>query len=163
MPSTGRITQVIGPMALRHYVNRSTGGAVDLALSCGRHGPILVNHTPMDCYPPAGWEVVGQPKRLTIALPDGSPPAGFWVANFDKNERALPVHLRVYWSWTGDGHWQVPTQPRLTFARHRILYKLYVTRQLSRPDEPLDGDPAEDLIRRLVPQLQKELFGGARQ
>jgi Protein of unknown function (DUF3485) len=151
-------TGLVGPIALRRYVNRSTGAAVNILLTCGRHGPLLVNHTPLDCYPMGGWTLVGQPARRTVSLGSEAENASFWVAGFDKTERAFPMHIRIYWAWSGDGHWQTPERPRLTFARFHVLYKLYVTRQLAKPDEPLEGDTAEEFMRSFLPQLQKECF-----
>jgi len=35
-----------------------------------------------------------------------------------------------------------------------------VIRELARPDEAMDGDPCIDLMRQLLPELQRSLFAG---
>jgi hypothetical protein len=149
---------IVGPTDMRRYVHRSTGTVLSVVVNVGRPGAIFVNHTPLDCYPPSGWNLSGEPKRHTVSSTEGAPSADFWVAQFDKAERAMPLYSRVYWSWSGDGHWQVPDSPRLTFARFSVIYKLYVVRLLAKPDEPLDEEPADEFIRLFVPELQKVLF-----
>jgi hypothetical protein len=68
------------------------------------------------------------------------------------------VHLRLFWSWSGDGSWQAPDYPHRTFARYPFLYKLYVIRPLIKPDEPLAGDPCQEFLGLLLPELKKSLF-----
>src|SRR5207253_5526248 len=51
--------------------------------------------------------------------------------------------------------------PRLTFARHAALYKLYVIRPLRSLDQPLQEDEEGlEFMRLLVPQLEEALFAG---
>ena len=152
------VAGVVGPYSVRRYVNRTTGVMVSTLVNVDRPGPIFVNHTPLSCYPPNGWNLTSDPKRQFIPQGEGVPTADFWVAQFDKTEQSTPVYTRVYWSWTGDGHWQVPESPRLTFARYSLVYKLYVERRLAKQDEPLETDPVNDFIRVFVPELNKTLF-----
>ena len=44
--------------------------------------------------------------------------------------------------------------PRFAFVRSPVLYKLYVVRELANPNEPLEGDPAGELMRALNPSLR---------
>ncbi len=144
-----------GAILLRRYVNRVDGSAVTLFLTTGRAGPMVAEHRPESCYPGAGFNYAMSPVNRSIPVgPDGRPQE-FRVATFSKTERAAPIYLRLFWSWSATGDWQVPENPRLTFAGQRRLYKLYVIRPLTRSTEPLDGDPAVSFIQVLVPELKK--------
>jgi hypothetical protein len=138
----------------RQYVNRRTGSTVALLILCGRPGPLSV-HSPDVCYDGTGYDELGGRTKYTEL---GPPAAEFWVYRFRKRDSALPVHLRVLYSWGAAGAWQAIETPRLTFARERVLYKMYIVRELPNPDEPLKGDPALDFVRVLLPELQKSLL-----
>src|SRR5262245_19945367 len=58
-------TEAISGHLYRRYVNRSTGGAVTVALFCGKPGPVSI-HTPDVCYRAGGFDVA-LPSRITIA------------------------------------------------------------------------------------------------
>jgi hypothetical protein len=138
---------------LRRYVNRRTGAVVSVLLLCGRPGPISV-HTPEVCYRGTGYDQVG--VRTKHAL-DGQ--AGeLWVSRFQKQPAAAPESLRVLYAWNAAGKWEAPASPRSAFARYPALYKLYVIRPLVRDDEPLEEDPVLELLRGLLPALEKALF-----
>jgi hypothetical protein len=138
----------------RQYVNRRTGNTVALLILCGRPGPLSV-HSPEICYDGSGYEEVG--GRTKYTEPE-TPAAEFWVYRFRKRDSAIPMYLRVLYSWGAAGAWRAVETPRLAFARQPLLYKMYVVRELTDPDEPLKDDPALDFIRILLPQLQKGLF-----
>jgi hypothetical protein len=140
--------------ASRQYIHRRTGASVSVLLLCGRSGPMSV-HTPEICYAGAGFAGAGAPRTY-----DGSsgPRSQFQVRDFRKVNVANPALLRVFLSWGYEGGWAVPARPRFAFAGKPYLYKLYVTRQMARPDEPLKDDPAGALLEELLPQLQKALF-----
>jgi hypothetical protein len=135
----------------RQYVNRRTGSVVSLLMVCGRPGPVAV-HSPSVCYAGAGYEPVGATAKH--AEP-GTPPDEFWVSQFRKAEAAVPVNLRLWYAWNATGTWQAADNPRVTFARYPILYKMYVVRELPRADEPLEEDPSVDFLRLLLPEIQK--------
>ena len=49
-------------------------------------------------------------------------------------------------------------QPRVQFGGASALYKLYVIRPLSRPDEPPAEDPSDDFMRAFLPEVRKCLL-----
>jgi hypothetical protein len=144
-----------GAVLLRRYVNRVNGSAVLVFLTVGRPGPVVSSHCPDSCYPGAGFDCVAPVAKRTI---DVSGPQEFLTATFSKANRASPIHVRVFWAWSGTGQWSVPDRPRMTFAKYPRLYKLYVIRQLVRPTEPMDGDPITGFVQALVPELDRTLF-----
>jgi hypothetical protein len=142
----------------RRYVNRSTRSAVTVYLVCGRTGPVAV-HTPDVCYGANGYQVTDLGKQSVRPAP-GAAGAELEAVQVVKTKAAEQIAQRVYWTWSAAGTWQVPDNPRLAFARHPLLYKLYLIRDLSRPGEPLEDDPCVDLMRQLLPELKKALFPG---
>jgi hypothetical protein len=138
----------------RQYFHRRKGTLLSVLLACGRAGPISV-HTPEICYAGAGYARVGTPKSY-----EGSAawPFHFRVCDFQKTNVATPTFLRVFLSWGFQGEWSAPDNPRLAFAARPHLYKLYVVREMTKASEPIDQDPATQLIKELLPQLRKALF-----
>lgn len=139
---------------IRRFVHRETKSQVQIYLLCGRPGQISV-HTPDICFEGAGYEFSGPPERETLM---GQPGQNFWIAQCAKHTAGLPEQVRVYWSWTATGKWQAPDNPRLSFARHKALFKLYVIHPLPPSGEPIDKDPSLEFIRQLLPQLNRSLF-----
>jgi hypothetical protein len=141
-------------MLKRSYRNLRTDSTVSLLLVCGRPGPVSV-HTPDACYRGAGYEQVGTFAKVALST---TPEAEFWVGRFQKNDVAAPTPLRILYAWTATGTWVAADKPRWTFARERVLYKLYVVRGLSTLDDPLDTDPALEFLRQVIPELNRCLF-----
>src|SRR5262249_25229849 len=132
------------------------GQSVTVFLVCGHAGPVSI-HSPDSCYAAAGYK----PHDMTVftlpAAPGGTA-ADFKTARMTRTKAAEQTNLRIFWSWSATGAWKVPDAPRVTFARHPALYKLYLIRELSRPGEPVEGDACVELMRQLLPELQRALF-----
>jgi hypothetical protein len=148
-------------MLLRRYVRRSDGASVVLLLTAGRAGPMVAAHMPDSCYPGAGYQFAAPMTLRSIPAESLGRTQEFRSATFSKTERALPIHLRVYWAWSATGEWRVPDYPRLAFAGQRWLYKLYVIRQLAGSSEPVDGDAAEAFLQVLTSEMEKLFFAKA--
>jgi hypothetical protein len=147
-----------GSSMVRLYVNRQNGAAVSILLTYGATGPLCFNHTPLGCYPSNGYKLDGDESKFSLPEQDPLFPADFRVAKFSKTDSPVPQHVRVFWSWSGSGSWLAPESPRRTFAGYAGLYKLYVTREMASPGEPLEAEPIIEFIRVLVPELRKTLF-----
>jgi hypothetical protein len=143
--------------ALRRYVNQKDGTALQVMLTRGRPGPMVIKHLPTECYPSSGFEVVEPPKRF-FSEATGKVTDEFWVATFKKTAEVVPTIVRVYWSWTGTGRWQTPPQPRIAFAHDRVLYKLYVVRPLLHEDDEVEASPVHDFIRVFGDAMRKSFF-----
>jgi hypothetical protein len=152
------IAEVAGHVA-RCYENRPGRAAVTILLVCGRPGPIAV-HTPDICYAGAGYEPLGLPVRQTLSVGPSGTPAAFRHAVFAKSNAAVPTYLRILWGWTADGTWDAPDNPRLVFAPHRALYKLYLIRTMDTAEEPIEDDPSLAFLETLLPELKRALFAG---
>jgi hypothetical protein len=143
----------------RKYTHSRTGAVVTILVVCGRPGPISV-HTPDVCYGNSGYE---QTATSSYKLPEkeGAPRAEFSILDFRKQNVALPSQMRLYLAWGTKQGWSSPKQPRITFAREPVLYKMYVIREVPKLPEGAEHDPAVDLIQALMPGLHQTLFAGA--
>lgn len=143
----------IAGYVMRRYENAKTGQAVSILLVCGRPGPIAA-HSPEVCYAGAGFEQMGEAVRQTVRASPAAPPAEFLAATFGKPKSADSSSMRILWSWNGGSGWETADNPRLRFARHPNLYKLYVVSERSaRPGD----DPTPDFLEVLLPALQAKL------
>jgi hypothetical protein len=157
LPSKSRSAGISGQL-YRRYVNCVNGTEITMALFTGLPGPVSI-HTPDVCYRASGFQVAA-PLRYSHAAVRGQPPAVFWTSDLQKIKATEKMHQRIFWSWATDGTWQAAENPRFQFASKPLLYKLYLVRELTSPDEPLEEDPCIDLMHELLPQLQKYLFAG---
>ncbi len=141
----------------RRYVHRRTGQTVTAFMICGRPGPIAV-HTPDVCYGAGGFDVVSRAKFARTVAPD-LPPVEFDTALFRKKTTTDPLTLRIYWGWHAGEAWQAPTDPRYTFAREPVLYKIYIIHETTGKEEPTtDDEPCVELMRQLLPELERRVF-----
>jgi hypothetical protein len=146
----------------RDYTHPINGTVVSISLICGRPGPISL-HPPEVCFSGVGYQLVGDKDKYQ-ATSDPAGPTEFWNARFDKQGAQLES-LRVYYGWSDGGNWSAPPPEtaRVTFARSKYLYKLYVIHHhLSPADRSLKDDPAlDDFLRVLLPELRKCLSPSA--
>ncbi len=136
----------------RTYVNARTNESVLVILMCGRAGKMAV-HTPEVCYHGAGYELHEEPTACALKE-SGS----FWTAQFTK-KATVPTHLRLYWAWNAHGAWEASAAARWQFRGEPFLYKLYVSRDISRqPGVAPGADMAAQFMRELLPVLDRTLF-----
>jgi hypothetical protein len=143
---------------IRYYLNRGSGQALTVFLACGKPVTMWGSHNPLRCYPHNGFELLAPPVPYPVPSSASLPAASFKVADFGKGNGTLTNLQRVFWTWSDDGRWRTPDDPNRAFARCRFLYKLYVVRQLNKPEEPLEKDPSLEFIQLLLPELQTALF-----
>lgn len=142
---------------VRTYKN-GNGEEVRVSMICARLQDIFY-HTPDRCYPAAGFDMQGEPQREVIEFPDGKS-AEFFTVSFLKSEPTGTHAERGYWSWSGDGTWTAPDNPKLAFAgQQRALYKLYVfaNTPVAGKAKPNDRDFANDFIRVFIPAAEEAL------
>lgn len=154
---TSQLTDIAGVLC-RRYVHARTGRALTVYLVCGRPGPVS-EHTPDVCYRADGYQIREQARHV---LPlDRGDPAELWTAELVKTRAADRNTLRMFWGWNAGGAWSAPANPRLAFARHPVLYKLYVIQDAPGPDEAPGDGPCADLMRRLLPEIGRHLAPAA--
>jgi hypothetical protein len=155
-PRVLTITQASGILS-RRYVHRQNGSVVSLVLVAGRPGPVAV-HTPDVCYRGSGFAEIGTASKLTASA---DPAQQFWIRRFNKEDAAVPLHVRVFYAWSAGGPWEAADNPRVKFARSGLLYKLYVIREMQKDDEPVSEDPSWEFLKQLLPELRRSLFPAA--
>jgi hypothetical protein len=143
----------------RRYVNATSGKTVTILLGCGRAGPACT-HTPEVCYAGNGYDIE-KPRRFR--MPSKIDPAPeFWTARFVRERSTGKTHVRIFWAWHGAENWKVADNPRLSFADEKILYKLYVVREMVQPDEPIEGDACVEFMQELLPTFQQAILTEAK-
>jgi Protein of unknown function (DUF3485) len=149
-PNTG-----LAGMIARRYVHATSGKVVTLFLACGRSGAVCT-HTPEVCYAGSGYEVE-KPKRFVLPSTTAQAPPEFWTARFVKERANGRTHLRIFWSWYGTESWKVADNPRLSFAGEKVLYKMYLIREMVQADEPIDGDACVEFMQDLLPVFRRSV------
>jgi len=157
---------------MRLYRKEGVSNPITVILMCGRADHMSV-HTPDICYRGAGYDMVGEQVKATVALPpspqslspagrgvggEGSASAELWTARFRQGSKAAGHELRIYWTWSSGGSWQAPTSPRWTFGAEPFLYKLYVAHD-NTGFAGHDGI-TDDFLRQLLPVLETALLAG---
>ncbi len=150
------LNPVVDDHVTRAYLNRVNGTAVGMLMAAGYSRNVWQWHTPDQCYAAQGFELAA-PIAKTPAPADGVE-AEFFVADFTRSLGASPEYVRVFWAFSGDGRWQASDLPKLTFGQYRNLYKVYVTRKLLRPGEPLENDPCLEFLKVALPRLNGAFF-----
>jgi hypothetical protein len=150
-PNTG-----LAGMIARRYAKSGNGRAVTLFLACGRAGAVCT-HTPDVCYAGSGFEVE-KPTRFVLTATSAQAAPEFWTARFVRERASGKINLRIFWSWHDSQSWKVAENPRLTFAGEKVLYKMYLIREITHPDEPIDGDACVEFMQILLPVLQRNVL-----
>jgi hypothetical protein len=138
----------------RTFTDPVTGEQVMVVLLAGKPSRMVV-HRPEHCYRAAGYTLAGPAEQYTIDLAKGRE-AELWTGLFVRDEATGPAQLRAFWTWYAGSGWVAPDNPRWSFARQRVLYKLYVIRNVAGP-QPLTEDPCVRLLAALLPRLEQAL------
>jgi len=142
----------------RRYVNVADGNVVVLMMLCGPPGPISV-HPPTVCFTGSGWQLTSDPERFRLDRPSSDLNDEFLTARFTSGQAVTVANsIRVFWSWNAAGTWQVPKNPRVTFAKYPYLYKLYVTAEAGNTRQPPSESPGASFLRLLLPRIRADLF-----
>ena len=143
----------------RDFVNEVTGEKVSLFLVSGTARHVTI-HTPDWCYRGAGFTMDGAKQQFTFDTVDMTPPPEAITARFSKHEVHHMQRLQIFWTFTADGNWQGPLQPKPAFAGEPALYKVYLITPLS-DEEGSDGTAAIRFAEEIFPVLNETLFGNA--
>jgi hypothetical protein len=139
----------------RSFADPETNEPVLVILLAGKPARMAV-HKPEDCYRAAGYELGGQPIKVTVT-PAGQPGADLWTGLFSREDLGKGAsQLRIFWTWYAAGRWEAPENPRWAFARQPVLYKLYVIRTVN-TSTPIQAEPCVRLLGELLPVLNKAL------
>lgn len=140
----------------RSYVNRATGEKLTVLAVCGRPGPIAV-HSPTVCFGGKGFVPATPRNRFHLDAAVGTPAAELWAERYHRPGAAVPEQFQVYYSLNDGKGWQAVDNPRLNFGTARVLFKVYVIRDLPRLDEQADSDPIPAFLKLFMPELDRSL------
>jgi Protein of unknown function (DUF3485) len=155
-------SKAIGEIA--GYLSRvysHSGRDVACLIVCGRPGAIGA-HTPDVCFVGQN-QIMLKRQQKDMPIGDGEGSAQFYTAIFKRTESGISSYNRAFWSWSADGVWSAPENPRLKFLGKQVLYKLYVTYPLADEEDKLEEGAGQDFINVLLPKLHSVLFGNEKQ
>ena len=148
------MAEAVGHLA-RRYVHRRTGDEMTVVVLCGRPGPISV-HSPEVCYSGAGFSLNGE--RETFSLPGGDRPTAEFFRGPVRQAGGRPRGPGRDLGLEGGRGLEGVGPTRGLFSHNRpCLYKIYVIRRLSHPDEKLSQEPSQDFLRAFLPELDKRV------
>ena len=154
-PTADVLEQAGAAGSLTRIYRGPQGESVHMFIVCGKMRDVLW-HTPENCYPANGFEMVGEPELQTIETNGGE--AEFYTTAFIKTDPTGSMHQRIYWAWCGSEGWKAPRDARSAFAGDRAMYKLYVVALTDRSDKggaTTKSNAATDFIRVLMPELTR--------
>jgi len=142
----------------RHFVNRTTGVALDVIVLHGPATDIFI-HTPTVCYPQAGYALLGDVSERPIRGPDGK--MTFRSAAFIKGDIGKEDRQEVYFSWRYNGRWHTVVNHPKEMERIPGMYKVQVARRLMPTEARTLDNPCEAFLEELVPVLEARIKGQA--
>ncbi|OWK47516.1 exosortase-associated EpsI family protein [Fimbriiglobus ruber] len=134
----------------RSYLRSDNRASVGVLVLYGEPGP-LGAHTPEVCYEGAGFRGLGSPYKYSPA----NDPSEFWTTRFETGGYP-PAVVQVMWGWSTDGVvWKAAESPRLDFAGHARIFKLYLSRDVQ-PGAAVerDKDPTGGFLALFAKELQ---------
>ena len=108
----------------RRYTSASRNQGFMVSVISGAAGSVAT-HTPDVCYVASGYKMLRPPLRETIDVP-GVGTVSYYVTEFEKKTATRTERQRVRWSWTTDGTWAAPDNPRIAYLRTTNLAKVYI-------------------------------------
>ncbi len=139
----------------RTFVDPRSGSRVLVILLVGKAARMAV-HRPEHCYTAAGYRMTGSPIQVKIQ-PNGHAVSEFDTALFTRDDPGGPNQMRIFWSFGSSHGWSVPSSPRWKFAQERVLYKLYVLRNVAGDPGPIIQDPCIQVLGELLPAFERTL------
>ena len=116
----------------RRYTSAGQNQGFMVSVISGAAGSVAT-HTPDVCYVASGYKMMRPPLRETIDVP-GVGSVSYYVSEFVKTTATRTERQRVRWSWTADGTWAAPDNPRFAYLRTTNLAKVYIVTQVSEAD-----------------------------
>ena len=142
----------------RRFFNRNAPEKSVLIFIVSGNSYDVTMHTPDQCYVLSGFQEAESQDRYVV---DTGKTAAEFATNRFRRSGTLdgPQHLRIFWSFSGDGEWVAPTTPKLSLMSSPALFKIYAQTVIPgdtalRPEE----SPAVPFLREFMPMLTTALF-----
>lgn len=138
------------------YRHNQSGNKYTVFLGCGKPGPLSI-HTPDVCYTASGFDSEAKSKE-SFRQSGVSDVGEMYTARFKKSKGGDQTNLRIYWTWYANGKWTAPENPRMTYHRQAILYKLYVLHEMDNFNDAKQSEVRTDLLPKLTKAIEKHVF-----
>lgn len=142
----------------RTYSNEKTGARVSLILLYGPAEEVSI-HSPDNCYPAAGYGLVGGVERRNVEAGKSRYPFESMV--YIKGEGGRTERQEVYCTWRYSGQWNPARAVMKKLERLPGMYKVHVTRQVVPGELREVGNPCESLLAELMPWVDRRLAESA--
>lgn len=153
--------ELVGRGISVRYTRRTDGVVVTAYVACGPTDA-CASHVPTVCYPAIGYGRCPPDIRTPVSLAAEGAAGEFWVSGFKKAAGPTTAFVRVFWGYSdGRDGWRTPDNPRRAYRHAPVLFKSYFVRSLAAEDEPVDGDPALQLMALLLPRVDAEVIAGS--
>ncbi len=137
------------------FENKRTGDAVTVYLVSGTARNTTI-HTPDWCYRGAGFDMQAKPFPYTIESEDMS--SEFVTTTFNRETAFEQQHLRILWTFSGNGTWEGPVRAKIHFAGKSALFKMYLISPILKRDDSIEASPAKQFAEDFMPILTRVLF-----
>jgi len=146
---------------IRVYEDSKSGETVSVLVLYGPADRVF-GHTPVVCYPAAGYHPVRSPTggdQVTegqLALSGSEVPVRFSKAYYVKNVGGLSEYCEAFWTFRHNNQWLADAASRWkSFRYHPAMFKIQIHRQAI-SISPEDG-PSETLAREIVREIERRL------
>lgn len=156
-PEELKIAEASGAI-LRKYTNQLTGQTATVLALCGRPGPISV-HPPTACYRARGYRITD--VQLPVQIAECGRGHSVLAAEFTNPAGFAQDRVGILWTWSTDGEWSAPSNPRIEFAGTPALFKLYVTWDRRNDQRPFIESIPRVFFRAIAGQFRNSLRQGS--
>lgn len=150
----------------RRYVNEQTGAVLEVLMLYGPAAE-MGYHSPLACYPMAGFEQVGggDVRPIDFELGGQKRTVGFRHLVFQRGEGGLAERQQVYYVWKYSDTYAMDLGQPSVFGRLPGMFKIQIGRGLARTESPDGranaGNPCEDFLSRLMPIFEEKVENGS--
>jgi hypothetical protein len=127
----------------KRYFSPSRNSTIVVSVITGPAGSVST-HTPDVCYVASGYKMLRTPVREAMDVP-GVGPISFYVSEFEKKTASTTDRHRVRWSWSADGQWAAPDQPRFAYLRVANLAKIYIVTNIAEAESTKSLDDSQSV------------------
>ena len=148
------VAQVAGSSdsIVRAYLNEKTGEQMSAFVIYGLAAKVFL-HTPLVCYPAAGYQLVQGPVDREMRVPGVKAPVRYRWAIYMKRSGGIGHYEEAYYTFYYNGEWLPDASGRWkAFRYHPGMFKI----QLARPVSGLSDEvhePSEGLLGAFVSEI----------
>ena len=139
----------------RTYVDGRTGARVGVIVLYGPATEVFI-HAPEQCYPAQGYALAEGPEAREVGG------RAYRSLVFEPGARGVGARQEVCYSWRLGGTWS-PDLPRMKrLERAPGMYKVHLARRVAPGEYRRAGNPSEDLLAALGPELDRRIDAARR-